>query len=260
MNTLNVLQQKIQNSKSLDFGTIFNQSIDLYKKVWVQGLILYLIALLIMLPIILLFYGPMYVAMFEQIQSGNPDPDAMNELIYGRGSLFMLGYYLVMFAISAITSLLYAGFYRIIRKVETEQSFATSEFFYFFKGPYFLKGFMLMIVSSLIAGLAAMLCFFPLIYVMVPIMFIVPIFAFNPEMSIGDILNAAFALGNKKWGITFGLIIVSVLVIMILTLVTCGIGGLFLSCFIYLPIYLIYKEVIGFEDSDPINQIGNPEL
>ena len=122
MNTLNNLQQKIQNAKDLDFGTIFNQSIELYKKVWVQGLILYLIAMLIMLPIILLFYGPMYMAMFEQIQNGNPDPEAMNEFIYGRGSLFIFGYYLVMFAISAITSLLYAGFYRIIRKVETEQA------------------------------------------------------------------------------------------------------------------------------------------
>ena len=32
------LQSRINNAKALDFGTIFNQSIELFKKVWVQGL------------------------------------------------------------------------------------------------------------------------------------------------------------------------------------------------------------------------------
>ena len=58
MNSLNYLQQKIQNAKDLDFGTVFNQAIELYKKVWVQGLLLQVFAILIMMPFILMFYVP----------------------------------------------------------------------------------------------------------------------------------------------------------------------------------------------------------
>jgi hypothetical protein len=36
----------------------------------------------------------------------------------------------------------------------------------------------------------------------------------------------------------------------------CGIGTLITMPFIYHPLYFIYKEVIGFDDADEINEIG----
>ena len=30
-----------------------------------------------------------------------------------------------------------------------------------------------------------------------------PVFAYNSDLSISEIIKVAFALGNKKWGITF---------------------------------------------------------
>ena len=260
MNSLNNLQQRIQNAKDVDFGTVFNQCIELYKKVWVQGLLLQIFALLVMMPFIIMFYVPFIGAMMEQSRSGNVDPDALSEIMYGGGSaLYILLFYLVIFALSAISALLYAGFYRIIKAMDHGQEFQTSDFFYFFKGKYFGKGFLLMILASLISGVAVMLCVLPVFYVMVPIMFFIPIFAYNPDLSIGDIISLGFNLGNKKWLLTFGLLIVSAIIVYLLTIITCGLGGLFLAAFMYMPIYIIYKEVIGFGDLDEIDSIGKIE-
>lgn len=260
MNTLNVLQQKIKNAKSLDFGTIFNQSIELFKKVWVQGLILYLITTIVGTLVAMIFFGPMYIAMFEQIINGNSDPEALNLYMYDKGPIFMLLYYLVLFLVNIFNYLLYAGFYRIIKKIDYDESFLTSDFFYYFKKEYIGKAVVLIIVTSIISFVAIMLCVLPIFYVIVPIVYMTVFFSFKPDMSIGDIITLGFNLGNKKWGITFGLGLVSFVLVVILFFLTCGLGILFFSAFMFLPIYLIYKEVIGFEDSDPINQIGNPEL
>lgn len=257
MNTNQFIQQQINSAKSLDFGTVFNQAIELYKKVWVQGLIMYLIILVITIPIAALFYGPMYMAIFEQMQSGYSDPEAINGAVLNYSSpLFMLGFYTTNFLVGALTSLLYAGFYRIIRKIDCNEVFSSSDFFYFFSSKYFLKGFLLMIIISLISFVAAMLCVIPVFYVIVPNAFMLIIFALNPELSISDILSLGFSLGNKKWGLTFALGFVSYLCVIVLSLATCGLGILFFSSFIFLPIYIIYKEVIGFEGDDEISKIG----
>lgn len=253
------LQSRIQNAKPLDFGTIFNQSIELFKKVWVQGLLLQLLVLVIMIPFILIFYMPIIAVMIEQSQSGYVDPDAMNEAFYGRGPVYILLFYLIIFILSSVSAVLYAGFYRIVNKIDYNKEFQFSDFFHFFKGNYFVKAFFLMILASIISFIAALLCVLPVFYVMVPIMFFIPIFAFNPELSISDIITLGFNLGNKKWGITFGLLIVTWIILVVLTMITCGLGSIFLSSFVYLPIYMIYKEIIGFEDLDEIEEIGKIE-
>jgi hypothetical protein len=74
------------------------------------------------------------------------------------------------------------------------------------------------------------------------------IFAFNPELSVGDIVSASFKLGHKKWLLSFGLLIVSGILAEIVGLLMCGIGVLFTAAFVYHPTYFIYKNVIGFEN------------
>jgi hypothetical protein len=78
------------------------------------------------------------------------------------------------------------------------------------------------------------------------------VYAFNPNMPTTDIVKVSFKLGTKKWLLSFGLFVVLYLLIVILTLVTCGLGSLFLAPFIYLPFYLIYKEVVGFDAIDDL--------
>ena len=56
---MSTLIEKIQNAKELDFGDIFNKSIELFKKVWLQGLVMLLITIAFMIPFYLIMYLPL---------------------------------------------------------------------------------------------------------------------------------------------------------------------------------------------------------
>ena len=58
MNTISSLLDKIERAKELDFGTIFGESIELFKKTWLQGFLLQLFTLIVMLPLIIVLYAP----------------------------------------------------------------------------------------------------------------------------------------------------------------------------------------------------------
>ncbi len=257
MKDINTLLDKISNSKDLDFGTIFSNSFELFKKTWLQGFVLVLISILIMLPLILALYLPFIGMMIAQSQDGYSDPSAISEFFAGMSILYIIFIIIAIFALSAISFALEAGFFRIMRKLDNNELVKTSDFFYFFKAKYFSKTFMIMLASFGISVLALMLCYFPVFYVMVPLSFLNVIFAFNPELTTGEIVKASFKLGNKKWFLTFGLLVISGLLAEIVGLLMCGIGILFTVAFVYHPTYLIYKEVIGFDEEHAIDEIGN---
>ncbi len=60
----------------------------------------------------------------------------------------------------------------------------------------------------------------------------------------------------EKWLLAFGLIIISSILASIVGMILCGIGSLFTAAFVYHPVYIIYKEVIGFGGADEIDTIG----
>jgi hypothetical protein len=98
-----------------------------------------------------------------------------------------------------------------------------------------------------VAVLALLMCVLPIFYVMIPLMFITPIFVYNPELSILEVLKSSFALGHKKWGITFAITLLNIITLYILIILSCGIGALFFSCFLQMPIYILCKKIILFE-------------
>lgn len=253
-------QSKVANAKALVFGTIFNQSIELYKKSWLQGFLMQLFVMILMLPFMIILYVPFILMIINQSESGQIDPNAMDGFFAGFSIFYILLFMIGVLVIAAIQMALNAAFFRILRSLDQGREVKTSDLFYFMKGQYFGKIVVLMLVTILIAIPAALFFYLPLIYAMVPMSFFTIIFAFNPEWSIGDIVGSAFRLGNKKWLLTFGLFVVSYAAIMILTMVTCGIGSLFVAAFMYHPTFYIYKGVIGFDDLSELDAIGEKEV
>lgn len=252
-------KSRIANAVDLNFGTIFSQSIELYKKSWLHGFLLQLIIIVLVLPVILIIYVPIIMVMVSQSQSGQFNPDSIDGLFAGLSVVYSIVLIIAVLAIAVIQMMLVAGFYKMLRNLDEGREVKTSELFYFMKGKYIGKLLLLMLVTLLIAIPAILLFYLPIFYLMVPISFFTIIFAFNPEWSIGDIVGSGFKLGNKKWFLTFGLLFVSYLAIMILTFLSCGIGSLFLTTFLYHPIYFIYKGTVGFDDLTELNQIGEGE-
>ena len=254
MYAVQTLLNKIQASKSIDFGDLFNESLALFKKIWVQGLLLQLFSLIIMLPFIVVFYIPYFSLILDASSNHTMDYSEINQTIFGGFGLYMILAYLAVFILSLASSLLYLGFYRIVKEMDHGKAYVASDFFYFFKSPLLGKAIVLLLVYTGIAVLAALLCFFPLIYAIIPLMFMLPVFAYNSHLSISETVKVAFALGNKKWGITILTLILNMILFYVVSLVTCGIGTLFFSCFLYLPQYIIYKKVIGFDTPESLVQ------
>lgn len=253
-------QSKLAHARALDFGTIFNQSIALFKKSWLQGFLMQLFVMILMMPFFLVIYVPLIVAMVAQSETGDFDPNNMNSLFAGFSIVYGLIFMVGLLVVASIQVAFNAAFFRMLRTLDSGGEVHTSDLFYFMKGDYFGKLLLLMLVTILIAVPAALAFYLPLIYVMVPLSFFAVIFAFNPQWSLASIVSSSFRLGNKKWGLTFGLLVVSYILMMLLTVVTCGLGGLFVAPFMFHPIYYIYKETIGFDDESELQQIGKRDV
>ena len=250
--TLQGIQSKIQNAKALNFGTIFDQCIDLFKKVWVQGFIILLLTMLLSVPFFLIVYIPLLGFGLMDSMRG----DEFSELTPFVVLMFVILYLVVIIAVNTIAFALKAAFYRICKQKDQDMM-GSEDYFYFFKGPYLLKTIKLSLASVGISIMALLLCVLPIIYVSVPIYLMVVIYAFNPDLSVSEIIKLSFELGNKKWLITFGLAIVTSLLAGLVGMLMCFVGIYITASFGYLCHYFIYKEVVGFDGgplSKPIDQ------
>ncbi|WP_299549120.1 hypothetical protein [Seonamhaeicola sp.] len=256
MNSVDTLIEKINGAKALDFGDIFSNSIELFKKTWLQGFLLQVFTVIVMLPLIIVLYIPLIGMIIAQQESGYANTEAFESFFAGMSFLYVLFIIVGSLVLGAVSVALNAGFYRIMKKLDHDEQVSTSDFFHFIKGKYLSKVFVLMLVSFGIAVLATLLCYLPIFYVMVPLSLFAIVFAFNPDFSVGDIVKVSFKLGNKKWLLIFGLLIVSGLLAEIVGILLCGIGLLFTAAFPYHPIYFVYKESIGFEETTAIEEIG----
>lgn len=257
MLTVTSIIEKIRTAPALDFGNIFSRSIELFKQTWLQGFLMQLFIMILISPFIIIIYVPLIMAMITQQESGQYDPNALDGIFAGLSLIYIVVLIAAFVVVTAVSVCLQAAFYRIMKKIDHGETTTTSDFFYFMKINYLGKAFVLMLVSSIIAIIAALLCYLPLFYAMVPLTFFTVFFAYNPDFSVGDIVSLSFRLGTKKWLIGFGLLIVASLLAQIVGLLLCGIGVLFTSAFVYHPTYFIYKDVVGFEESSEIDTIGN---
>ena len=256
MNTITSLLEKINTDKPLDFGNILSESIELFKKTWLQGFLLQLFTMIIMLPLIIVLYIPLIGFIIAQAEGGYSDPEDFNAFFAGISVLYIVFVIVGIFVLGTISVALNAAFFRIMKKLDNNEQVSTSDFFYFIKAKYLSKIFVLMLASVGIAILATLLCYIPVFYVIIPLSYFSIIYAFNPELSVGEIVKASFKIGNKKWLLTLGLIIVSSMLAQIVGFLLCFVGLFFTATFVYHPIYIIYKSVIGFDEVSEIETIG----
>lgn len=244
------LFQKIENSKSVDFGDVLSKSFNLYQKVFKEGIIHTLISLIVIVPFLLIIYLPILPWYIDAItHSGDPYYYG-NEPFSDTSPIWIFAYVVLIFALSFLMQVfnmaIYAHFLLVVKKADTGTPEDVGGYFSFLK-DHFGKLMILSLASLGIATLATLLCFLPIIYVLVPLNLILPILAFNQKLDFSDILKAAFKLGNKHWGIAFGLIIVGS-ILASLGAIVCYIGLIATAFFTYIVLYYFYKDSVGFDD------------
>ena len=249
MNTLESLNNKIEHAGGLNFSVIFEQSVDLFKKVWLKGFITVFVIVACAVGINFLF-GLFGLSPFAYNFKDGFDLESFSQH-QTKSILYAVPQNIIL---SALTTALVGGFYRICKQVVLAEN-ETDAYFYFFKPEYYSKLLMLGILYTGIATIAQLLYFVPYIYAFVPLSYFSIIFAMNPHLTEMEIVKASFKIGHKKWLITFGTMFVTGLLAM-LGVLACFVGLLFTMCLVYLPVFFIYKEVVGFDNSSEIDQIG----
>tara|TARA_R110002050_G_scaffold184989_1_gene318762 strand:- start:19523 stop:20335 length:813 start_codon:yes stop_codon:yes gene_type:complete len=249
MNTLDRLLKKIDNAPALDFGTIINDCIELFKKVWLKG---FLVVLFIIIAAMLIgfLFSAIGLGVQTDLFSNGFNFESFSKF-YSTNAIYSLPQTILT---STLTLLFVGAFYRICKQVDLGVN-ESDDYFYFFKKEYFSKIFMLGIIYAAIATVAQLLFLIPYIYVFVPLSYFAIVLANNPDFSETEIIKVSFAIGNKKWLITFGTMFVAGIISM-LGLLGCVIGLFFTMAFVYLPVFFIYKEVIGYQEISEIDQIG----
>ncbi len=254
----NTLFEKIENSKPIDFGDIFNKSIELFKKVWLQGFVHLLISMAVMIPLFFVMYIPIFalagISGYENSYGDYGDYGYPNEeLSIGLIILFVILVLIITMVATALQFGITAHFYRVCKQVDLGLP-ETSTYFMFLKGKYLGKIFTLAIAHFGIVLLSILLCYLPVFYVIVPLQLLGVIFAFNPDLSASDLIKASFKLGNKIWLIAFGLVLIASLLSQLVGMVLCFVGIFFTASFVYMPIYYMYKDAVGFDDDTSQNE------
>lgn len=252
--------KKIENSKSPDFGDIFGKSIELYKKVFSQGLMHVLVSLIVIIPFAVVVYVPL-MPFYIDAMTGGYDPYYSSSPFDQYSPILIILWMILVLVLSlimqAVNYSIYGNFLKVLKNEDMGTSEDTGGYFDLLK-KHFSKLVMLTLATLGIAILAALLCYLPLIYAMVPLQLMLPIFVFNEDLSVGDVVKAAFKLGNKYWLILFALILVASM-LSSLGVILCYIGMIATLFFTYIVMYYIYKETIGFEGDDQIESIGQTE-
>lgn len=242
------LKERIKHANQVDFSNVLDQSFRLFKKVWLKGFVMVLIIGLftaglnfVLKSLGWLNYYNDNIFEFSNIYTINYD----NLLVTGFQSLVL----------GLITFPLMAGFYKTCQEMDLSDN-DQDYLFYFFKSEYLPKVALLSIAYSLIAIIAQALFVLPYLYAFIPLSYFVVLFTFNPELSVGEIVELSFIFGTKKWLVSFGTVIIVALAAMV-GVIACFIGVLFTICAVYLPYYIIYKEAIGLEENSEIDLIGS---
>ena len=243
------LFQKIENSKSVDFGDVLAKSFELYKKYFKEGLTHSLVALAVVIPFLLIVYIPLVPFYIELLQNaGDPyyTPSFLNEY----SIVIIIVWYLLVIVLSFVMQLVnmsvYGHLMKFLRNEDTGSNEDIGGYFTILQ-KHFGKLILLSLASAGIAILATLLCYLPIFYAMVPLHWIFPIFIFNEKLSVSDTIKAAFKFANKNWLMFFGLGFVT-LILASLGGIVCYIGMVATVFFTYIATYVTYRDSIGFDD------------
>ncbi|WP_036158730.1 hypothetical protein [Maribacter forsetii] len=240
MNLENLTQQ-IKTKPDLEFGTIFSRSIELFKKVWLQGFIILLLTFVVILPFYLVMYIPM-------IAMGITDPEVFqhNELPTMVTISMVICMPVLILGVTTFTLALNAAFLKMCREKDLGEA-VSDDYFYFFKEGRLGKVFILSLYMLGLTLLGALACGIGAFYVMVPLSLLPAFLAFSNHLSPLEMVKASFTLGNKNWLVIFGLVIVSAFVAQ-LGFILCCVGVLFTAMLGKVPTYYMYKDGVGFNE------------
>ncbi len=212
-------QTSINFRRERDFGEVFNVTFQFIKQEY-QGLgrsfLYFVLPVLLIAAVLNVFVGleqqkfAQDIAQMDPTAGGNPFAALSSTFIY---TIFTILLYLISFAV--LKCMVYSYIKLYIEK--GPGAFSTDDVWTGIK-KIFLPVVGTSLLVGLMVGVGFMLCLIPGIYVGVSLSLIYMTLVFE-QNGFGDAFSRSFKLTAKKWWVTFGLIVVSYLIIYGVTIV-----------------------------------------
>lgn len=245
----------------LDFGIVFDSAFENYKKIALYaGLMLLVFSILFS---VLLFTGLVsYIGIENFEEFGNKMKELSTLKIMPLDIAIPLNASIILISAIIIDPFM-AGFLKMADCGEKGEEFHVSTMFSYYKFPYFLNIFLSVIIIGILStSLALLLQSVGLNFVgTVTTMLIsfltflsIPLIVFGNLNAI-DAIKYSIVLVSKQPLILLGLVIVAAIGAVLGIFGIC-IGIFFTWSFKYSMNYVIYKSIIGIDDTSEISQIG----
>lgn len=244
----------------LDFGTVFDSAFENYKKIALYaGLMLLVFSILISILLMVGVISYIGIENLEEFGNKMKQMSSLKEMPLDIAIPLNAG--LLLF--SAIISPFMAGFLKMADCGEKGEEFHVSTMFSYYKFPYFLNIIIsVIIVGTLSTGLAMLLENAGLGFVgtvtNLLISFLtflaIPLIVFS-NLNAADAIKYSVLLVSKQPLVLLGLVIVAAIGSVLGIFGLC-IGVFFTYPFMYSMNYVIYKNIIGIDDTSEITQIG----
>lgn len=244
----------------LDFGTVFESAFENYKKIiWYAGLMFLVFSILISIIMIAGLISYVGIEHMEEFGEKMKQLSTLQEMPLDIAIPLNAG--LLLF--SGLLNPFMAGFFKMADCGEKGEEFNVSTMFSYYKFPYFLNIFLfVIIIGSINTGLAMLLQSAGLSFVgtvtNLLISFLtflaIPLIIFG-NLNATDAIKYSILLVSKQPLILLGLVIVAGIG-SILGIFGLCIGVFFTLPFMYSMNYIIYKSIIGVDDTSEITQIG----
>lgn len=253
-----LVDERIQNGYSLDFGSIINSSIELFKIIWgpagLAVLILGLIMSVLGLGVFGVFYG--FSDLTEELTNFNPKSFSIFE---------SLVFALITSLTSGFSYLFTAGIIEMAHRADVGLDFSLETAFHHFKSRFtkdlFVAGLVIGLVSALIS-LVINFMHIPFVDSILSILigvltiFVIPLIVYS-ELPFEKAISSSIQLASKNIPLIFALIVVATILAMLGFFALC-IGVLFTISFVYIVNYAIYNSILPTnKENDILDEIGS---
>jgi len=259
---MNTVKDKIEkltiNGYELDFGTVFEQAFENYKKI-----VLYAGSMLLIFTFLFIFllFG-IAIAVFgigvitEYLKPENLKPETFT----GNFLLIYTGFIIL---ITCILSPFQAGFLKMADCGEKGEEFHVATMFGYYKAPYFanivVSTFLITLISSglsTLVDLAGVQSIGILTSLSITLLtfLTIPLIVFGNLNAI-DAIKSSILIILKQPLLILALLIVAFIVSLVGIMGFC-IGIFFTLPFMYSMEYSIYKSIIGIEYASEIDELG----
>jgi hypothetical protein len=254
------VQTRIEEIKnegySFDFGEVFNQSIEHFKKIALMAGIVFILLTLISGAFV---FGIMAVGF-----GISGFTDTMTGFAMGSFSTVgMVAYMVVVVIISGLMAPIHAGLLNMVYLAAHGRDFSISTVFGYYQTKYFKELFLVAVLRTLLntvisfALLSTGVQFVGMLFTYLLMFFLMlstPLIIFGECKAIESI-KLSFMIVARQFFVLLALVIVS-LIICCLGFIGLCIGIFFTAPFIYATIYAIYDHIVGTDGADELDEIG----